>query len=405
MRENVPPSQLPPPQRGGGLPSTPGPVAGEPAPGHPVVRGAIQRGPSPTDESDEVAAIVADVARCLHLSDDEANRLARLSRRSQEALAVSTVRALRTDVRRWVAWCAEARRLPLPARPQDVAQFVDDRTSLWRPSTLRRVMAAIARIHRIVGVNDPTQDEEVRLALVKAVKTCGKEGRGRPRQATGMTAPVVDACLAPLGTRLIDLRDTALVLVARDLLARRSELAAFEVSDVTPIMPDGGGRPRDATVLFRWSKTDQEGKGATGYLSPPTYAALRAWLDTAGITEGRLFRSVHVTGRVGTGLHPQKITEIFRKLATRAAPAIRALAVDPAGISGHSARVGMAQDLVAAGFELPAVMQAGRWKTSAMVARYSERLNAQQGAVAQFHAYGGPQPAHSRGVGRRRRNP
>jgi hypothetical protein len=46
----------------------------------------------------------------------------------------------------------------------------------------------------------------------------------------------------------------------------------------------------------------------------------------------------------------------------------------------------MAQDLVGAGLELPAVMQAGRWRTPAMVARYAERLLAERGAVAQYHA-------------------
>ena len=40
--------------------------------------------------------------------------------------------------------------------------------------------------------------------------------------------------------------------------------------------------------------------------------------------------------------------------------------------SGHSMTVGMAQDLSAAGAELPALMQAGRWSTSAMPARYTE---------------------------------
>ena len=43
------------------------------------------------------------------------------------------------------------------------------------------------------------------------------------------------------------------------------------------------------------------------------------------------------------------------------------------GLSGHSARVGAAQDMVAVGIELPAIQQAGRWKSSAMVSRYGER--------------------------------
>jgi len=54
-------------------------------------------------------------------------------------------------------------------------------------------------------------------------------------------------------------------------------------------------------------------------------------------------------------------------------------------VSGHSLRAGMAQDLVGAGAELPAVMQAGRWRTPAMPARYAERLLAARGAVARYY--------------------
>jgi hypothetical protein len=65
--------------------------------------------------------------------------------------------------------------------------------------------------------------------------------------------------------------------------------------------------------------------------------------------------------------------------------------IDPAMISGHSARVGMSQDLVAAGADLAAVMQAGRWKTPTMPARYAEHLLAAKGAVAQYYQRrGGP---------------
>jgi hypothetical protein len=46
----------------------------------------------------------------------------------------------------------------------------------------------------------------------------------------------------------------------------------------------------------------------------------------------------------------------------------------------------MTQDLVAAGLDLPAIMQAGRWKTTAMPARYAERLLAARNAVARYHA-------------------
>ena len=59
------------------------------------------------------------------------------------------------------------------------------------------------------------------------------------------------------------------------------------------------------------------------------------------------------------------------------------LDIDP---SGHSARVGVCQDMVASGFSLPEIMQAGGWKSPDMVARYSEHLQARQGAAAKLAA-------------------
>jgi hypothetical protein len=52
-------------------------------------------------------------------------------------------------------------------------------------------------------------------------------------------------------------------------------------------------------------------------------------------------------------------------------------------ISGHSARVGAAQDLLALNISLASVMQTGRWKDTRMPMRYAERVLATRGGMAQ----------------------
>ncbi|CAK0754409.1 hypothetical protein WCLP8_2590007 [uncultured Gammaproteobacteria bacterium] len=179
--------------------------------------------------------------------------------------------------------------------------------------------------------------------------------------------------LATTGEALIDRRDMALMLIARDMLARRSELVATQVEDLA-FAADGS-----ATVLIRRSKTDPAGQGAILWLAPRTVVALRGWLEAAGITTGSIFRSVAKGGNtVGEALEPGEVARLFKKLTKRAG-------IDSTQISGHSARVGMAQDLVAHGAELPEVMQAGRWKSPTMPARYVERLTAGRGAVAHYY--------------------
>ena len=56
------------------------------------------------------------------------------------------------------------------------------------------------------------------------------------------------------------------------------------------------------------------------------------------------------------------------------------------GVSSHGCRIGMAQDLARAkGIEMPAIMQAGGWRSETTVARYTARESAARGAVARFY--------------------
>jgi hypothetical protein len=51
-------------------------------------------------------------------------------------------------------------------------------------------------------------------------------------------------------------------------------------------------------------------------------------------------------------------------------------------ISGHSTRVGAAQDLLALNMDLASIMQAGRWRDTRMPMRYGEKVPAGRGAMA-----------------------
>lgn len=82
--------------------------------------------------------------------------------------------------------------------------------------------------------------------------------------------------------------------------------------------------------------------------------------------------------RVSYRLNDRDVPRILKEMAKAAG-----LALNP---SGHSARVGVAQDMAAAGFGLAEIMQAGRWKSPAMPARYSENQQARRGAAAKLAA-------------------
>ena len=73
-------------------------------------------------------------------------------------------------------------------------------------------------------------------------------------------------------------------------------------------------------ITIRRSKTDQEGVGQTiaivrGSVACPV-AALKAWLQASGITEGRLFRSVRKGGAaIGESLSAQAVANVVKAQA------------------------------------------------------------------------------------------
>jgi hypothetical protein len=81
---------------------------------------------------------------------------------------------------------------------------------------------------------------------------------------------------------------------------------------------------------------------------------------------------------VGESLTAQVITAIFRKVGKW----IGLSEQDQRALSGHSTRVGAAQDLIALNIDLASVMQSGRWKDTRMPMRYAERVLARRGGMA-----------------------
>jgi len=285
-------------------------------------------------------------------------------------LSPNTERGLKSDLGVFAVWCAERGADSLPATARTIAAFVDAMAKLRAPATVRRYVASLAAVHRGAGRRNPAKSAAVRLALRRMHRARGR----RQQQARGLTWPLRERLLAAAGDRLIDDRNRALVAVAYDAMLRRSELTGVGVEDVEEEM-DGSG-----TLLVRRGKTDQQGVGAVVYLAPDTVALVRVWCERGGITGGRLFRSVDKGGHLGQGLDGSQVPRIFKAMAHRAG-----LPSEVAeGLSGHSARIGAAQDMIAVGIGLPAVLQAGRWKTTAMVNRYGERLLAQRGGAAQL---------------------
>ena len=156
--------------------------------------------------------------------------------------------------------------------------------------------------------------------------------------------------------------DLALLEVMRDGLLRGSEASALRWGDLE-FHADGSGR-----LHVLRSKTDQTAEGIVLYLGPAAVDALLAIRPNEAVID---------PGASVFGLSSRQISRRI-KAATK-------MAGLGDGFSGHSPRVGMAQDLSAAGAELPELMTAGRWDSPMMPAKYTEAQAAGRGAVARYH--------------------
>jgi integrase len=167
--------------------------------------------------------------------------------------------------------------------------------------------------------------------------------------AQGLKSPAAMCARAMVEGLRAD-RERALLCVAYDTMARRSELVAFDLEDVE-FMPNGSG-----TLLIRRSKTDTAGEGARTYLSHDTVKWLRRWLQNSGIEDGAIFRRLIGQNRVGDRLHADIVADIYKRVARWIGMAAKQVNQ----VSGHSVRVGAAQDLLALNIDLASIMQAGR---------------------------------------------
>ncbi len=161
-------------------------------------------------------------------------------------------------------------------------------------------------------------------------------------------------------------RDRALLMLAYETMRRRSELASLLISDMRKTK-------NGAAILLRKSKTDQERLGTWLQISEKTYALTMQWVNSAKITDSKILRGLKINDKVTNGLTGAQIGRIFKRLATKAG--IDSSSVK--NISGHSIRIGAAQDLLLSGATLPQIMAKGGWKKVDTVIRYVEKYGYQ----------------------------
>ena len=275
--------------------------------------------------------------------------------------ARSTHRVYDSAWDRFRAWLGKQPDGKTPTDPFHVAAYLAHLHAEGKScKTIEQARSAISSKHREANWPDPTDDERVRAVT----RGASRDPKRRPHQ---QAAPITETVFEQIKrnhniAQVKDLRAITLISTMRDGLLRCSEASAARWGDLS-IEPNGTGR-----LEIRRSKTDQTGEGATVYLRPETVGYINRWA----------FTEFH-------GESPPDDAHIF-PVVDRTINRIIARAAEKAhlrgGYSGHSPRVGMAQDLLNRGATNAEAMHAGRWKNERQFLNYVRHATAGQNAVA-----------------------
>lgn len=300
----------------------------------------------------------------------------------REAVPENTAIAYRSRWRSFEAWCAQSGRVAIPATAQTVAAYLTHLATErgLKATSVDAHLTAIKAVHRGAGAAVPDGLTARKIVVAAQRREAAREGRYGPRRAVPVMVSDLPAIVAACDTdTAAGLRDRAVMLLGFALLARRSELAALNISDVETVPGEG------LAVTIRSSKTDHAARGVTRRIHYASNEALcpvravlewRAFLARRGSTGGPLFTRIDRWGNVGPDaggrggrdgrLRPQAIGEIIETRCASAGPGAAdqeqaAAAGERRRYSGHSLRRGGATSMLKAGAQPLNVSRHGRW--------------------------------------------
>jgi integrase len=321
----------------------------------------------PTEKETTSNALATVAPSTLSLADQR-----KVSTYKERARTKSTLRAYRTDWKRFLEWCARGKHLPFPASEDVIVAYLLEISTYMKPASLQRAYAAIRVVHLAKDEPLPRQ-----LGVTNAMERIRREraasdlpGVVKKRALEG--EQVIEA-VSKLPLTLTGLRDRVVLLFGFAIGQRRAEIAAVRVQDVEPI-------PEGLSVRIRRSKTDQAGEGATvpvireGGAGCPV-AAVEAWLEASGIEDGALIRRIHRSGSVDPrGLSPGGVAQIVKAAA-------KALGLNPREYGGHSLRRGFVTSAAKAGRPVDAIMnQTGHKNVKTVMGYIDESTRVQRAA-------------------------
>lgn len=258
----------------------------------------------------------------------------------REGESQNTLASYRSALRYWAAWFAlrYGVQITLPLPVPAVLQFIVDhaqrmteaRLTYELPASIDKALvdggmkgklgalslntivhrvAVLSKAHQLHELKNPCHDAKVKDLLAKTRRAYAKRG-DMPVKKDALTKEPLSLVLATCDDSLRGRRDRALLLFAWATGGRRrSEVAAADMA-LLKSGPEG-------TYIYHLahSKTNQSGQERPEDYKPVTglaALALREWLASAGIVDGRIFRQIRKGGHLGGPISPAAVRDIVQ---------------------------------------------------------------------------------------------
>ncbi|MBD2801767.1 tyrosine-type recombinase/integrase [Xenorhabdus sp. M] len=309
--------------------------------------------------------------------------------KDKEAFADNTWQQLMKASRLWCQWCIGKGRPYLPVDADYLRDYLWElHESGLAPATISNYAAMLNLLHRQAGLIPAGDSQKVKRILKKIHRVAIVHG-----EKAGQAIPFRIADLNQIDTAwngsasLKDCRNLAFLFVAYNTLLRISNLARLKVGDVT-FNSDGS-----VMLHIGYTKTQVDGQGSIKALSPRASASLRYWLQVSGLIEhadAYIFCRVHRSNQaVVTTEKPMDEFNLAR-IFSAAWSVVHGDKKETgnkgryATWTGHSARVGAAQDLTESGYSLAQIMHEGNWRKPETVLGYIRNIEAKKSVMIEL---------------------
>ncbi|HAV1601520.1 TPA: tyrosine-type recombinase/integrase [Enterobacter hormaechei subsp. xiangfangensis] len=304
--------------------------------------------------------------------------------RQSDAFSENTLKQLLFVFNAWSKWCQARNKPELPADPEDFKEYVAELRDRGLASTsIETYKTYLNVLHRHAGLPPLTADlsigREMRLTRRRAAMAGEKTGQAIPLHYSDLQQL---AKIWEHSVRLVDLRNLAALYMAYNTMLRVSELARIRVGELRP--------QTNGTMLVdvRYTKTDVN---QLKILSRRTSDIVRRWLEASGLAdkpEAFVIAPVTRFNRLRLTDEPMGRPAMERIFSAAWLVLDKPYAKTNKGRyatwTGHSCRVGAAQDLMLSGESLAAIMHEGSWRDPKQAMSYLRELEAQNSKLVKM---------------------